>query len=313
MKPRDWWLEFARGSSMGLGMVPGVSAGTMGVIVGVYDRLISNVVSLRKDFKRSFFALLPILLGLVLSSIACLIAVHFGYDAAPFAISALFAGLILGSLPILYIEIEAEHLRVGGSLLLAAGFFVAAGIGILSAYAKFAWNLDFSEAFVRGEWWTYLLGFVGGFVAAAACIVPGISGAMILFVLGIYQPILGIFLGEDSIIHNHDRLLSGAFQTLAVAVGIVAGVLLTAKLMKGLLDKHRVGTYRVVFGFVVGSIASMFVNQNWVVTDTNGCHWLYRDIPLWEYLLGAGLFVVVGILTFLFFARKAKLMSKNRE
>jgi hypothetical protein len=49
------------------------------------------------------------------------------------------------------------------------------------------------------------------------------------------------------------------------------------------------------------------------VADTNGCRWLYRDIPLWEYLLGAGLFVVVGILTFLFFARKAKLMSKNRE
>ena len=72
--------------------------------------------------------------------------------------------------------------------------------------------------------------------------------------------------------------------------------------MKGLLDKHRVGTYRVVFGFVVGSIASMFLNQNWVVSSPNGAYWLYRDIPLWEYILGAGLLLVVGTLSFLFFA-----------
>jgi putative membrane protein len=108
MKMNEWFKKFLKSCSMGLGMIPGVSAGTMAVLVGIYDELIDAIASLRKNFKASIKTLFPILLGLVLSSVLILLAVQYGYGYAPFVITCVFAGLILGSLPLVTKELKNE-------------------------------------------------------------------------------------------------------------------------------------------------------------------------------------------------------------
>ena len=106
MKIKNWFLDVLKGGSLGLGMIPGVSAGTMALIVGIYDRLIGGIANLRKEFKKSLISLIPIGIGAVMSAIICMLGVNYGLDYAPFAIISLFAGLIIGSLPVITKEIK---------------------------------------------------------------------------------------------------------------------------------------------------------------------------------------------------------------
>ena len=69
MKIKNWFLDVLKGGSLGLGMIPGVSAGTMALIVGIYDRLIGGIANLRKEFKKSLISLIPIGIGLTIFAV----------------------------------------------------------------------------------------------------------------------------------------------------------------------------------------------------------------------------------------------------
>ncbi|MBR3266756.1 MAG: DUF368 domain-containing protein, partial [Bacilli bacterium] len=191
-------------------------------------------------------------------------------------------------------------------IIVVIGAVFAAGIGILSAVAKLnSWG-NFEAAFIAGEWWTYIGVFVAGFIAAMACIIPGISGAMLLFVAGLYDPCVHIFVGENSILHNSSRLVSGIFLTLSLLVGIVAGFILTSKLMKNLLAKHHDGTYLAVFGFILGSLVSMYVNQSMI---NDSLVWKYTLVQPWEWVLG--IVLLIGFAVLFFFLSKVALKKQD--
>ena len=187
-------------------MIPGVSAGTMALITGIYKRLIGGISELFRNFKKSFFSLLPLGIGAVISVLAIMIGIHYGFHYAPVAIVSLFAGIVLGFSPLITKEIKNQKKTAKPILIMIISAIFAALIGILSVLSKFYWNLDLEDAFRKGEWWVYIAVFASGFIAAAACIVPGISGSMILFIFGLYTPILNVFLGEGSMFHNHERI-----------------------------------------------------------------------------------------------------------
>ena len=306
MKIKNWFLDVLKGGSLGLGMIPGVSAGTMALIVGIYDRLIGGIANLRKEFKKSLISLIPIGIGAVMSAIICMLGVNYGLDYAPFAIISLFAGLIIGSLPVITKEIKGVKITFKPILIVVIGAVFAAGIGILSAVAKLnSWG-NFEAAFAAGEWWVYIGVFVAGFIAAMACIIPGISGAMLLFVAGLYDPCVHIYVGANSIFHNSDRLVSGIFLTLSLFLGILAGFILTSKLMKNLLAKHHDATYLAVFGFILGSLVSMYVNQSMINDELV---WKYTLVQPWEWMLGGVL--LIGFAVLFFFLSKVALKKQS--
>lgn len=308
MKIKKWLQDVVKGGSLGLGMIPGVSAGTMALIVGIYDRLIDGISALRKEFKKSFVSLLPLGIGAVISALICMLGVRFGLDYAPFAIISLFAGLIIGSLPVITKELKGAKITAKPICLVIISAVFAAGIGVLSAIAKLNNWGNFEAAFVAGEWWTYIGIFIAGFIAAMACIVPGISGTMILFVVGLYDPVLNIYIGDNSILHNHARLVSGIFLTLSLLVGILAGFILTSKLMKKLLAKLHNETYFSVFGFILGSLVSMYVNQSMITNDT--LVWKYSSVSVLEWIIGSVL--LVGSAVLFYFLSKKSLSLKQK-
>ncbi|MCR4561736.1 MAG: DUF368 domain-containing protein [Bacilli bacterium] len=321
MKFKTFVKDTFLGATMGLGMVPGVSAGTMGVISGIYDKLIDNVNTLRKDFKRSFLTLLPIGIGFVLSSIFFLLLTHKLYGYAPIAISCACAGIIIGSLPTITKEVKGEKIDWKFILLFLAGFIVSAGLGILSALAELYWHFDLSAPFANPTWWVYLLCVLAGFIAAVAMVIPGISGSMILFLCGMYLPIVNYFSLSypGSMFNDSSKIVPGILIIISIVIGVLIGVLTVAKAMKVLLVRQRANTFKVVLGFVIGSIISMFISNNMIIdaTSTTPATWVYAKTPLWEWVVSPILLIAMTALffylTYLRPKAKAKKMETNIE
>ena len=288
MKVKDWFLDFGRGAALGTGILPGVSVGTVGIIVSVYDKLLNSISGLLKKFWVSFLALLPIALGTVISAVILLWGYSHLKDYAPF-------------------EIIGKELKAADFVRISVGFVIAAGIGIVSALAgKFNW-FDFGAAFMAPNEnpYIYVVTFFIGFVAAVACLLPGISGSMVLFIFGLYNPVVALYSGPDSMIHNHERIGTGIILTLILFVGVVVGLIAFAKIMHNLMEKHHQGTFTTVFGLILGSFVSMFINKDTLPYYEGGNPW-------WHYVLGAAL-LICGCVLMLFLVKKKMSAQKAVE
>ncbi len=293
MKARQWFAAVLKGASLGLGMIPGVSAGTMALIVGIYGTLIDAIADLRRKFVQSIGIILPYFLGAVISAVIVMAGVEYGYGYAPFAITCLFAGFIIGTLPLLTKDIKKGEINKKTVPSLAIAAIVAAAIGILSAVSKLYWGFDLGADFAAGVWWIYPATLFAGFVAAVACLLPGISGAMILYILGLYNPIAGFYIGSSSMFHDPSKVGIGIILSLILIIGVLIGFVATGRVMKSLLGKHHAGTYAASLGFVLGSIVSMFANQALIADDTH--KWIYETTPIWEWVTGIILFLGAAI------------------
>ncbi|MCR5490959.1 MAG: DUF368 domain-containing protein [Bacilli bacterium] len=301
MTAKEWFTDFARGTALGVGMLPGASAGTIGIIVNVYDKLITNLANLRKQFWKSAMALIPIFLGWIIATVILLYAEKKLWDYIPFIIVSLCAGITVGGLPVIFDGMGEGKPQAKEISLIATGFIIGTAIGVLSVLAYVFHWFSFDEAFLNpnANWYIYIVAVIVGAVAAVACIIPGISGAMILFIFGLYNPVLDIFIGDNSILHNHDRLGTGLILIACLVVGVVVGMLSVSGLLKKALSEHKRSTYSVVLGFVLGSLVSMFVNNQIWPTYSNP-----NNNQPWQYIVGGLAFLIAAAVMFLLVKRR---------
>ena len=327
MNAKEWFGLCARGTSLGTGILPGVSAGTVGIVVDVYDDLIDGIDGLRsrKTFLSSLGRLMPIGIGCI---IATFLLMFFWNRVAkvyfPFVIVAALAGFVVGALPIIIDELRGRKIDRWDVLRIAIGFIIAAAIGVtayilclLFEYGVTNWLPDFSYE-VRfpfdAPWIFAIVAFVG-FLSAASCLIPGISGAMLLFIFGLYNPILALFFNQYdemgdvvslSIFHDTSRLGSGLLVVASLLVGMLVGFLVISHALKKLMKEKRRQTFGVVLGFILGSVISMFFNQEmfYVYHDPTVNQW-------WQILLGVVAFIGVMIGTY-FLVKKAGRRNKNK-
>lgn len=286
MSAKDWFSDFARGMALGAGILPGVSVGTVGLIVNVYDRLIDAISDLTKHFWSAVKRLLPLALGCILCAAILLLGYSRLKAYIPFEIISIFAGLTLGGTPVIIKRIDWKGIRPMDIVRIAIGFIIAAGLGVLTVIASKNNWFDIAAAFENPNenFWVYILTFIAGFIAAVACLLPGISGSMVLFVFGLYAPVVGLYTGENSMLHNHDRIGTGIILTIVLLIGILLGFVSFAKIMKKLEKDYHQGTFTMVLGFVLGSVVSIFIN--------NDIWEYYESSPdWWHFLIGAVLFL----------------------
>jgi len=317
MKAKEWFGDFARGATLGTGILPGVSVGTVGIIVNVYHKLLNAIDGLRKrkTFASSFLALLPIALGCLIVAVALMFLwKKVAYPHFPFIVISVLAGFVLGALPIITDELRGQKATAGDFVRAGIGFIIAAGIGIaayLSAAGILPLNLNFQSPVDDPfhNWWIFLLVAVVGFFAAVSCLVPGISGSMVLFIFGLYNPIVGLFISDrdasgaiihPSIFSDTSKLPGGLVVIASLLVGMLIGFLAISKFMKSMLNNHLRGTYGVILGFVLGSVVSMFLN--------NDMYGVYHHDPAfgtWQYIVGGILLVATFAFTY-FLVRRSK-------
>ena len=263
----NWILDVLRGAVMGVSnIIPGVSGGTMAVSMGIYDRMIYAVNNIVKKFKESFKTLLPIVIGMLIGlfAFAALIGHLLGTNMDSIPLTRLptnfaFIGLILGGLPAIYKRVNLKKAGIPGVILFLLFFAIVVVLPLLTA----------PEAKKVEPTLPIMLLMVGlGAIASAAMVIPGISGSMIIMLLGYY----------DSVINAMNELRSGNFSAIAILlpylIGLLIGIVFIAKLMNFLLKKHTALTFSAIFGLVIGSpVALLIQNTDCVAIATTG-NWI---------------------------------------
>ena len=166
-------------------IIPGVSGGTMAVVMGIYDRLIGAVSDLRRDFKNSLLYLFPIGIGAVLGIVLFSHLIKFLLEGYPMPTNLFFLGLILGSIPMIFRRARKESFQKSSLLPFAVSFAVMLLMTIFQNVS------DASSALITTLTpLTAIRLLLSAAVAAACMIMPGISGSMVMVLLGVYTSVL---------------------------------------------------------------------------------------------------------------------------
>ena len=217
-------------------IIPGVSGGTMAVILNVYDKLIDSVIGIKKHVKESLAFLIPVAIGGGLGIFGFSKLLKYLLENFPMPTFFFFIGLILGTVPLIFKKIitSADGKKKFNAYTLIP-FAVATQI-----------QLDFIN-------WIYLF-FVSA-LAAMCMIIPGVSGSMILMIFGFYSTVLG---AVADIFKN----FSGSVMILIPAgLGIVVGLLGGVKLIDVCLKKFPQMTFAAILGLMLGSLLSIYNNS----------------------------------------------------
>nr|WP_239094443.1 DUF368 domain-containing protein [Bacillus sp. B15-48] len=217
-------------------VVPGVSGGTIALLVGIYERLIEAINGLStKEWKKHVVFLIPVGLGMGIAILTLSHVISWLIEFFPQPTFFFFLGLILAIIPTLLREANYKK-TFGGMhylLLVIAAIAVAATAFIGEDSVTIMTNLT---------WADYLFLLFSGWLASSAMILPGISGSLVLLLMGVYMTVM------DAIKSFHLPII------IVVGLGIVLGLLLTSKLIRYLFIHYRAATYAIMIGFVVGSL-----------------------------------------------------------
>ncbi|QDS97437.1 DUF368 domain-containing protein [Adhaeretor mobilis] len=250
---------FVKGLLMGSAdIVPGVSGGTVALIVGIYERLVTAISQFdgqllkmlagrqwRAAAARIDFRFLATLGAGILTGVAALATLmHYLLEHERSPTLAVFFGLILASALLVGKMVKPANSQ-------RAGLCVALAI----AGAAFAYWLVGLQAIQASDNPVYF--FLCGMVAICAMILPGISGAFILLILGSYESITKII--KDL---THFEFTVGDLTTLAVfAAGCAVGLIGFSKLLRWLLEHYHDLTMAVLCGFMLGSLRKIWPFQ----------------------------------------------------
>lgn len=233
------WLTL-KGAAMGAAdVVPGVSGGTVAFITGIYDELLRSLKQIGPQaavilFKQGFGAcwnhvngwfLLCVFGGILLSLKTFAAVLIYALSVYPILVWAMFSGLLVGSLILLFKT--QNRWRVLDVVLLILGAGVVFAIAVAEPIQ------------LTGKPWIL---FLGGFIAICAMILPGISGSFILLLMGLYP----VFLEA---IHNVNVVALASF-----GAGCVCGLMAFSHFLSWLLSRFHQGTLSVLIGFLVGSL-----------------------------------------------------------
>ena len=273
-------------------IIPGVSGGTMAVSLGIYDKLIASVTGLRKAWKKSLAFLVPILLGAGISVVLFAKLMEYLLDKQALPTGLTFIGLIFGGLPMLWKLLSAEKQKTGrkgfsvGNIL---SFLVFFGIAVALPLLKSHDSENAVLAFGVGN--SVILFFLG-ILAAGTMVIPGVSGSMVLMILGYYYGVLNAVNGFLDALKALDfgTILSYASLLVPFGIGVLIGIVGIAKLIDFLLRRFAVSTYCGVFGLIVASPFGILYNTGVLKTKPSA-------LPL---LVGLVLCVLAGIFTYWF-------------
>lgn len=243
--------------------IPGVSGGTMMVSMGIYDKLIHCLTHLFKEFKKSVKFVAPIILGAALGVVLLSAVIEKMFTFIPIQTNLLFIGLIVGGLPMMVNKVKGQKAGIGAILGFILFFVLVVGLAALGETEGQAADVTFG--FVN-----CIKLFGVGIVAAATMVIPGVSGSMMLMIMGYYQVIIETVNDMVKALVHFDiqGILTGCGVLIPVAVGAVIGIFVIAKLVELLFEKAPTVAYSSIIGLIVASpIAIVLMNWNSFVAN----------------------------------------------
>ena len=278
---KQWLLAMLLGFLIGLAIImPGISGATIAIIFGLYANILYAFGNIFKEFKKCFVFLLPIVFGLVVGFVLGFFVVQKIFDAQPFIVICLFAGLMIGSFPAVKDEIKGVEINTKRIALFVLGIIIPIAIGVVSILFTTSSSEPINPTFPL-----MLAYFAIGFVVSLTQIVPGLSCSALLMALGQFGAILAsvhvdILLGNPLII----------VTLLMFGLGFVVGLVLFSKMLNKLFEVKRDSSYTMIVGLSLGSIVTMFINPDIfaVYSTWNNASVILKDIGIGAVLLAIG-------------------------
>lgn len=242
------WKNLPKGFLMGLvELIPGVSSGTMALLLGIYDQLlgaISHVIS--KHYKNAIIFLVPLVAGMAIAIITMSSLIDYFLQNHTIPTHWFFMGMVLGVVPMMLrisnVKIEFRSIHY---------ILIAAGILLLFIMSLF--NADAPElSTVSMEFGDLIKYFFSGALAASIMLLPGISGSLVLLIIGVYPVV----------IYAIKEFTSLNFEVLPILIstglGIVAGILLASRAISYLLRNYTYLMYAAIIGLLLGSTFAIY-------------------------------------------------------
>ena len=239
-------------------IIHGVSGGTMMVAMGLYDKLIHAITHLKSEFKESLKLLVPIFLGAAIAIVALSRLFEFLLTNYPIPTNFAFCGLIAGSLPFIFKKVKGHAVSVGKGVCFVIFFAVVILMAVMGETSGNAADVSFGFINV-----VKLL--VVGIIAAATMVIPGVSGSMMLMLLGYYDTIL------KTINKFMDALIAFDIQDILVqcgilipfGIGVILGIFLIAKLIEFIFSKAEIHAYYAIIGLILASPIAILLKTDW--------------------------------------------------
>ena len=244
-------------------VIPGVSGGTLAVVFNIYDKFVNAITPNVKKLIANWRFILPLLGGMAVGVLIFSKLITILYSKFPVQTNFFFTGLIIGSIPLLFGFMAKSENGEKMSLVKKITVVICALAGLLALLFFTYLEVKFggseakavSEGFVLPPLSTKLAAriFIAGFIGAVAMIIPGISGSLLMLILGVYTIVMG------SIPALFTRDMVHAFLLLLPnGIGVIIGLISGAQLVKWLIKKVPNHTYAVIFGLLCGSAINIF-------------------------------------------------------
>ena len=246
-------LLVIKGFIMGVAnLIPGVSGGTLALTLGIYENFIGAISHFFSNLKENLKFLFPVFIGIGLSILTMSGVITNSFDHYPIPTSLFFMGLVTGGIPMLIARVKGseEQKQFSSYLILFATFLLVMAL----AFSKELFGNGLGDAKFDN---LSVLGYLGisviGMIAAATMVIPGVSGSLVLMLLGYYFPIMKVV----KELTHFENIYPNFFVALFFGIGVLAGIILVAK---WLLAKYEKKTFFGVIGFILASIIAIPVS-----------------------------------------------------
>ncbi len=259
---------FIKGIFVGIAnIIPGVSGGTIAVVLGIFDEMISAVNNIFKNFRKYAGFLIPLFLGAGAGIVLFSKLLKYCLENYSFPTSMFFVGLVVGSIPLIYKKATEKKVDYKCYIATVVAFLVVVGFSFLTG------NDSKTISDINIDVLTIIKILLAGIIASAAMVVPGISGSFVLVLLGMYNTVLTAISEFSSLIAKNGAEISKiGFMTavgnilsskefivlITVMIGVIIGVVLISKLIQFLFNRAYSITYFSILGLIFGSIYSIF-------------------------------------------------------
>lgn len=238
-----------KGAIIGIAnIIPGVSGGTMAVSMGIYDKLIHCITHLFSEFKKNLQFLIPIFIGAAVGLVGLSFVIEYMFDTAPLETNLLFIGLIVGGLPSIWKKVKGNTIKMPHIVAFVLFFALVVGLAAVGSG-------NGTDVVIEPGIGMAVKLFAVGVIAAATMIIPGVSGSMILLILGFYNPIvseINTFI-RSLLAFDMAALWRGVLIFVPFGLGVVAGIFGIAKVIEVVFAKYPMLAYWAIIGLIVAS------------------------------------------------------------
>jgi len=284
------FIHIIKGAIMGAAnVIPGVSGGTMALVMGIYERLINSInhlnfntlkkIFITRDFKSfakdtDLFFLISITVGIFLSIFSLSILLEFLFESHKILVLSYFFGLIFAS--VFFVGKTIKKYTSLSIFLFLIGFLIAGGMIFISPSSSNS---------------SFLFLIISGAIAMCSMILPGLSGSFVLLLIGNYELII-------CAINDLNFSILVPF-----GIGALSGIILFAKLLQFIFKKFRNNTISLLTGFIFGSLIVLWP---WKLDNINSNSFNYFIPNLNQETLIAFALILLGALSVVIIEKYSK-------